>query len=848
MLASVARTRFGPTRVSKWVLGLALAGAALAVGAVHTITLCVVTAILLGAALLGGAGAEPARSRSAATLLLITGVGLTLYTALQCVPMPLSWLSVVAPHNADVWSRALTPLHEGGPAWAPISLDPIATRVEVLKGMAYLLAFITALWIARRRDGTSFLSGTVVITALVLGVAAVLHPAFGAQKLFGVYAPASGAAGRHLAPLMNPNNLAGYLNVALCLSLASLLAPEPPVPRPIGAAVVLLLAAVQVWVASRGGVIAMAIGAFVVIVIARISRARHSGAATRLTLVSAAGMAVGAAFFALGGSDEVPNELFDTNASKLTMAVELLRPLRAMPILGCGRGAFESTFPAFRIHPGHVTLAYPENVVVQWLVEWGAPVGLAGLVLVAFALRPNVVLARSTTAGGAWAALVALTVQNLVDLGTEVPGLMFAGVVCAAIVVAGTPGRSTRWKGELWSRWPRRVAATAGLTAAAVIVWVGAGLGKELHDDQGVLHEAALRPVSAQEMHALARAAMLRHPAEPYFPFITSFRAARERDDNALPWIGAALERARVYGVAHLVLARVVAPRSASQARLEYRLALEQMPELVGVVFPREAPRVVASYDDALDLVPRGKVGVAVLEQLVQAIGDRLPATRARLDAEMVVRAPNSTGPPIRSAQYSVQDLEMPWCEGGARDGCIRKALAMATVVQRLEPEQCEGFALHARARAASGDAAGGVAELEQAADQVRDRLRCFEQVVTIAREGRLEAQTEAALRRIVAAGCGSSAECSDAFLWVGGQYEAMGRMHEALNLYKRAFEQVPDDQLLGRIAALAAAMGLHAEAAQDYDQLARHHPGDAQWRSAADAEHRAAMQDTVRF
>ena len=62
------------------------------------------------------------KARSAATLLLFTGIGLTAYTALQCVPMPIGWLAVIASHNADVWSRALAPLHEPGPSWAPISV------------------------------------------------------------------------------------------------------------------------------------------------------------------------------------------------------------------------------------------------------------------------------------------------------------------------------------------------------------------------------------------------------------------------------------------------------------------------------------------------------------------------------------------------------------------------------------------------------------------------------------------------------------------------------------------------------------------------------------------------------
>ena len=54
---------------------------------VHTVTLCLVTVVLAAAAVLGWWGAEPMRARAPATLLLFTGIGLTAYTALQCVPI-----------------------------------------------------------------------------------------------------------------------------------------------------------------------------------------------------------------------------------------------------------------------------------------------------------------------------------------------------------------------------------------------------------------------------------------------------------------------------------------------------------------------------------------------------------------------------------------------------------------------------------------------------------------------------------------------------------------------------------------------------------------------------------------
>jgi tetratricopeptide (TPR) repeat protein len=838
------------TRASRWVLAAAIAGSALAVGTVHTITLCIVTGVLAVAAVMAWWGAEPMKARSAATLLLFTGLGLTAYTALQCVPMPIGWLAVIAPHNADVWSRALAPLHEPGPSWAPISLDPTATRVEVLKGVAYLAAFLAALRVARRKDGVRFLSVVVVVTALMLALAAFLHPTFGAHKLFGLYEPSTGISSRHLAPLMNPNNLAGYINVALCLAMSSLLAPEPHVPRPIAGAVVVVLVAAQVWVASRAGVTTMILGALIVIVIARITRTRHAGTAPTMALLTGSALVVGTALFVLSGSDDAARELLDKDVSKLKMFAETTRGLPTMAFLGCGRGAFESVFPSFRTEPGYMTYAYPENVVAQWVVEWGIPVGAAGLMAIAFALRPNVVLARSSTAGGAWAAMVALGVQNLGDLGTEIPGLMIAGVVCAAIVAAGTPGQEPRWFVQRWAQRPRWVARCVGACAAVALLGGVSALGWELHDDQGAMHRMALEQhESAREAHATTRQAMLRHPAEPYLPFATALRSVRERDDDPMPWLGATLERAQIYGPAHMVLARTVAPRSPSQARFEYRLAMEQAPNLINSIMA-EAPHVVGGYVDAMELLPRDKQNAVVSELLVLAIQDRLPSTSVRIDADQIARVPPPWGPMSRLAGDAVQDLEAagaaPWCDGPARQGCLDGALAVTRKLEQLAPEKCEGYLLRARARIAGGDVARGIGELEKATDQVADRLWCLKQLATVARDG--GKQTDATLAKIVTLGCGDETACAENLQWVGQEYESTGKTYKALGLYRRAFQQHPDDVLLAHMAELASKEGLHAEAAADYEQLSQRHPDKPQWHQLATMEHDAAMREAVRL
>lgn len=838
----------------RWLLAAAIAGAALAVGTVHTATLCVVTGVL--AASMGltwwHGETEHLRPRAAATLLLVTGVVLTAYTALQCVPMPIALLAKVAPRNADIWSRALTPLREAGPGWAPLSLDPTATRIEALKGMAYLLAFVTALRLARTRHGVAFLSNVIVVTGLALAGAALLHPAFGAHKLYGIWRPSAEvlAYEKHVAPLLNPNNLAAYLNIAFCLALAATLAPDPRWPRPILAAATLFLASTQIWVASRGGVATLVLGASLVVFVSkapRLKRQERRAVAGTSILVGLA-VAAGAFMLILGTSEQTTSELFETNVSKFDLARQAMRMIPAYAIFGTGRGAFQSTFPAFRDSPGIWTFTHPENVVEQWLIEWGIPFGLGGMIAILIGLRPNTVLVRSSTAAGAWAGLVAVTLQSLVDLGSEVPGLVLAPVICAAIVVGGTAGRESRWGLDRWSRSPRAVAVAAVAVASCAIAGALFAMGGELNDDRAALYDAAAAEHGTIDgMHQLARAAMLRHPAEPYLPFMMGWRAARERSQSAIAWIAATLERAQVYGPAHLVLARILAARSPAQARLEYRLAIEQAPEL-GWVAIGEASRLVSGYYEAMELVPAGKSDAPMLRALVEALGARLPATCARLNAEIELRAPSDPRPSLVAAKGAVEDLDegegAPWCGGPARAGCVKVALDLAARAERLSPATCEPFVLHARASIADAKIAKGLSELADAADTVRDRVPCLEKLATLADEVHDETRATAALAKIAASGCTDDVECAGNLAWIANVEERKGNSRRALSFFKRAYERSPDsDTFLEAAARIAESSGLHTEAEDDYRRLAQKHPDQPNWRSAAEQQHAAALK-----
>src|SRR5450432_3640667 len=93
-------------------------------------------------------------------------------------------------------------------------------------------------------------------------MAALLHPAFGATKVFGLYQPVNTYAflPKHVGPLLNSNHLSGYMVIGACMALGIVVSPRPLTSRAFAAAVVLIMIGTQLWASSRGGTLAMMLG------------------------------------------------------------------------------------------------------------------------------------------------------------------------------------------------------------------------------------------------------------------------------------------------------------------------------------------------------------------------------------------------------------------------------------------------------------------------------------------------------------------------------------------------------------------------------------------------------------
>lgn len=754
-------------KVARWTFASGVVGTALALGGVYTWTLLVALPLFGASAVFAWMRESAPRLRPPARALVAVAVGLTAYTALQAVPLPAALVRILSPATGEVWRSSMQALQAPGPRWMTLSRDPFGTRIELVRGLLYLLALLAALRIARERDGQMFLERLLVAGPVLLGIAAVLHPAFGAERVFGLYKPVYDVGSRHLAPLLNANHLSGYLNVGICCAAAAALSPRPHTSRTVSLGVTVLLVGIDAWVGSRGGLGSLVFGLLAVALLSW----RSAHADERFPLVPVLGGAVvvtATAMLVLASSDSAWSELSVRDISKLQMFGQAARLVASAPLFGVGRGAFATSFPLVRSGSYNLTYTHPENLIAQWTSEWGVPVSVLAFAVLAWNLRPSVMLARSRPPIGAWAALACLALHNLVDFSSEVPAVMLALVTCAALVTGGMAGSTSKRDGAPAPRLPSRLLRLGVASCVTLGLLVGATAFAHGSEEDGAALRALLlqRPADRAGFRQAVAAAIHRHPAEPYFPFLGAVRAMTVHDEAPLPWLEATLDRAPlVYGRAHLLLARSFFRRSPAQARLEYRLGYLQDPDEAAETSV-EAAALVQGYDDARELAPgTSPYELQVASHLANTLSDRLPATAARLQADVA----SATGPDPAALEgelrTSIADLDDPsasWCEADAA-GCFLRAQSYLAQLRLLAPDSCWVGVYEAELADRARDEARARTLVGQAARTPRDLSACLPAIVAAAERYSDGKQSEALADEIAHVACEGGESCDAA-------------------------------------------------------------------------------------
>ncbi len=824
------------------LLALLVIGAVLAIGGVHPVVLSVLGAVA-SAALFVAFGMRAERRRlplGGPTLVLW---GLAAFCVVQLIPLPLRVVELISPGAADVWARSLLPLELPAARLVTLSLDPGATAIEAQKWWCYGAVFAASSVLASR-VGAAYGISLVFLTAVIAAACTVLHGLLGLERVFGIYEPSFRPQPWHIGPLLNPNNLAGLLNLGALSGLGLLLEERPPVPRWLAGVGVAALVGVNVTAASRGGVLMLVIGVVTMGILAGRLRMRNASPRgvkrARWLVVGAIGFGVALAL--MGATQKSWAELFDENLEKLQM-VQWTRPLmREFSIFGIGRGAFESVFPAYQNDAGNVVYTHAENFIAQWLSEWGIPVTVAALFALAWYLRPaRLGVGSGAATTGAWLGAAVLVVQNLGDLGLEIPALCIALAVTLgtlwgerARLEPTTLGRAVR--GPAAIRWAAATCAI-GLTLSAGTAYAGR---HRVQDDRRALRRAlgaSVAPRTLEQRNALRAqlaSAMRRHPAEPYFPLLGAVLAWEENDRAAIAWLQRTLERSRANGKAHILLAQVLARYGArEQALMELRLAVVSEPPLVD-----EAAKLAVTWANDVTSLARAVPANPIAAKAWQSMGahhaDREVARAC--DREAVLLDPRLVGSRIRLGNDLIRArVEKRGCSSDEAR-CAAELEQHARSAEEAEPGSSQGGQLRARWLAAVGRHEDAERLLSELCDDVNDRVACAQARARIAADLVPPEPLTQAGRSLLVAACVEEEPCAEMATWLGDLHAGRSEWGAAVNHYQRAVLHVESDDRWLKLARAAGAVGMGGQALRALERVRQRRGG-----------HDAALDEQIR-
>lgn len=811
------------------MLALLVLGSALMLGSVHPVPGLIVglMGVLLGASLLvSTSGKLP----FPAWLWL----ALSAYTALSALPLPLEWLRAIAPTNADVWTRALLPLGEAAPRYASTSLAPAQSLLASVHGFTYAMA-LWAGYQSSRRFGIEACLGLGLVAASVVSLTTLVHGLIGISKVYGLYQPSFEVGRFSVGPLLNSNNLAGYLSLGVFSGLGLLLSKRERLPRwPIRLAS-MLCAAGTLATGSRGGISALLLGlgasALWYLWGARQAReARRRGAAFGIVVL-------GLLFGGLTMGWVALQPLLDPELGKLAL-LEASRGLMSdHGAFGVGRGGFGSAFHAYVMAPRDVSAEYAENFPVQWLSEWGVPVAVSAFLGFAYAgwrLLPKLRRgfgARSAVLG----ALLALTLQNLVDLSFEVPGVsvLFFTLMGAAWSGGARPTEASRdvaasdgsppdgAQTSRAARWARLRAALVVLLGVALLALTVVAGPTTLIQERAAVHQAYAQ---GGAVRARLRQAMLRFPAEPYFSRVGALAALRAGEDP-MPWLQRALERGMNNGRTHLLVADVlIAKGRRGQALLELRLAMELHDDLVQAGTAR-ALRLSRDPEVLRQAVPKERNRARVLLALAMGLEG---APRERFLREALEQAPD-----LAQARAALaRELFAEWSIG-VKGRCAERLTACREelvhhmdVLGKAESHRVSAHVLRAQLALAEDDLERATTELA-ACRRLPQPGACSRLAVQLALRVSPDGAREVA-EQVLAEGCLSRAECGALATQLAALFTDPSQLEARWRLLRRAAEELDTLESWLTAARAAEAAGRVSDAYRIISRQRQIHPGDA--------------------
>lgn len=379
----------------------------------------------------------------------------------QIVPLPTEWVDTLSPNTNLLRQRLMPRVAEFGAQapnqfWTTLSLDPGATRIEILRLIAILGIFASVR--SNLRDPGSFyrLSWLLAGNGVMLALVGMGQLASSPHHVVFWTMPTEGEV---FGPFINRNHAAYYLNLCLGLTFGLLLgtrfflASDRTTLRGFlrDPRILWLICGLGIMLAgllstlSRGGVISFLVAGLSCLALLLFrSRQRVPWIATCVIVVMAGLLISWQGTGNIGKRFEDAGEALSRSDSRIDIWKRSLRIIAEYPVFGTGRGTF------FRIdsmwtRPGDiftVAAGYAHNDFLELWVEGGIVqlvVALAIVLIVfqrnyrAFRIHGNTGIGR--LALGAFLGFSAIIVHSFVDFGMHVPAVAVLTTVVGAMLM-----------------------------------------------------------------------------------------------------------------------------------------------------------------------------------------------------------------------------------------------------------------------------------------------------------------------------------------------------------------------------------------------------------------------------
>lgn len=373
--------------------------------------------------------------------------GLAAWQSLQWLSLPEWVVAVLSPNAWEVHAAA-------GSAWT-LSLDPLQTRVQGALTLAYALAFVLVVLLARNQPRLMWFAKGLIALGVAQALLAIVLYSLSAEYavLFFdvVHDRTKGTFGYH-------NHFAGYMELCLSVGIGLMLAnmaDSAPTTRAHwrsrleGAFEFLLspnmrlrlmlvvMVIALVLTRSRMGNVAFFVSMLLVGVLALwvFKRAKVKILALVISLVVVDLVVIGSWV----GLDRVLDRVQGTELltesggsqesveQRQKAAMDARAIVRDFPVFGTGAGSFASTFVRYQ-SPGTLYFDHAHNDYVEWLADhgWGGALLVAGLVLSTLGACVHVLRRRRSrsmrgVALGVVMACLCLAIHSTVDFNLQLP-------------------------------------------------------------------------------------------------------------------------------------------------------------------------------------------------------------------------------------------------------------------------------------------------------------------------------------------------------------------------------------------------------------------------------------------